>query len=202
LVLNLLNLSRIESGETHLEIKAVEVADVFQACERLEKHAAEAHGQNLVVIKPAKTLLAQADRSALRRVLCILIENAVKFTADGGRITLEAEISANGEIKIKVADNGCGIAEKDLPFIFDKFYQGTMTENADDFDIPTEKAEASGVGLGLYLAKTLVEKMNGSLTAESTVGVGSVFTMTLPAWRENAAEKQLERKNEQAVISG
>jgi signal transduction histidine kinase len=134
---------------------------------------------------------ARADRTALRRVLCSLIENAIKYTPDDGSITLSAEGSDN-EVLIQVSDSGRGIAPEDVPHVFEKFYRGRapdahacdavrtlLDERATDF------AEAPGVGLGLYIAQKITGQMGGRITVESKPGRGSTFTVSLPAWREN-----------------
>jgi histidine kinase len=103
-----------------------------------------------------------------------LVENAVKFTPAGGRIQLGAELVDDRCVKIAVSDTGCGIAEEHLPKIFDKFYRA-----------PSGSDPAPGAGLGLAIAKGLVELHGGTLIVESAPGKGSLFSFTLPSVQAN-----------------
>ena len=191
LVLNLLDLSRIEAGKSTISPKRMDAGDVVSACVAMEQHAAESRGHELLAVVPEDLPPARADRTALRRVLCSLIENAIKYTPDGGSITLKAE-AAGGELLIHVSDSGRGISPEDVPHVFEKFYRGRAPEasngsgpDGDVLEDPAEVfAEAPGVGLGLYIAQTITGQMGGRLTVESAPGRGSTFTLRLPAWRE------------------
>jgi len=110
------------------------------------------------------------DRMKLKQILTNLINNAIKFT-DHGRVTISAQmINLERTLEFKVADTGCGIPDELQPFIFDKFRQidSTTTRNH------------SGAGLGLYIVRTFVELMDGTISVQSQVGEGSVFTVHLP----------------------
>lgn len=183
LILNLLNLSRIESGTIKFDLTSVDVGELLTACERVERHAAEAVGHSLVIAPVPRSITVNADRNALRRVLCILIENAIKYTPSGGEIILDAERSSSDDVLIKVKDNGIGISEGDLPHVFDKFFrggvQGPDTSESED-DMLDEIVSAKGLGLGLYLARSLVDRMGGELSVESTLRKGSAFIIRLP----------------------
>ena len=176
LVLNLLDLSRAEAGALDLQPAPVEAAEILDACVKLERHAAAARGHRLLVELPPERLPPlRADRRALRRVLCNLVENAIKYTPDGGRITLRAR-AAGREVALGVSDTGRGIAPEDLPRLFEKFYRGRAAR-------PT-RPETPGVGLGLYLSQRIVRQLGGRLDVESSPGAGSTFTVRLPAWRD------------------
>jgi signal transduction histidine kinase len=184
LVLNLLDLSRIESGTFGIARAPVNVSEVISSCVTIARHNAEARRQELHAELPDHLPLVLADRAALRRTLCSLIENAIKYTPDGGRIRLSAKAEAE-MVQILVADNGRGILPEDLPHIFEKFYRGRAPAlaAADGLgDAGRETAEAPGVGLGLYLARMIIEEIGGHLCVESAAGRGSVFTLTLPVW--------------------
>ena len=178
LVLNLLDLSRIEAGAFSLAPKRVDVADVIHACVKIERHAADLRGHELRADIEPGLPDALADRMALRRVLCSLVENAFKYTPDGGRVTISAR-PAGDEVAIGVSDTGVGIAPYDLPHVFEKFYRGGRAQGDDG-----EGPETPGVGLGLYLARTIVDHLGGRLEARSSVGRGSTFTIFLRAWQE------------------
>jgi signal transduction histidine kinase len=110
----------------------------------------------------------KGKRDLLKQVLLILLDNAFKFTPAGGRVELSAE--QRGEmVSIRVRDTGVGITRDHLPRIFQRFYRTDQARNG------------SGFGLGLAIAKALIEKQNGQIVAESELGAGSTFTITLCA---------------------
>lgn len=181
LVHNLLDLSRIKAVGIQLNLQPVEAQEVLQACEKVERvEAAERHHQLLIEVMPGVQPVL-ADRDALRRALCTIVENAIKYTCDGGIIRLRAWPD-NDQTVIEVEDNGMGIPAKDLPYIFERFYRGHGTGDRTDLSGAGEP-DISGVGLGLYLARVLAEAMNGSIEARSQVGMGSTFTLRFPVWR-------------------
>src|SRR6185503_10100047 len=134
------------------------------------------------------------DPKELRRVLSNIIENAIKYTPDGGRIILSAR-QEDSQVAISVSDNGRGIPPEDMPILFDKFHRGRPapqsaamgdgTSNAEFF----EDADVSGVGLGLYLGRNVMEQMGGRISVKSEVGVGSTFTLHLPLWNDGGCNK-------------
>jgi signal transduction histidine kinase len=188
LVVNLLDLSRIESGAFDLTLKAVDAGETLRACATAMRHAAEARGQDLRLELDEELPPVSADAGALRRVVNGLVENALKYTPEGGAVTLRAARDERepGLLSISVTDTGRGIEAEDLPHVFEKFYRGRAAGSA-------EVAEEPGVGLGLYLARVLVERMGGSLAAESRPGEGSAFTVRLPAY-EGGGEEAAQRE--------
>jgi signal transduction histidine kinase len=180
LVHNLLDLSRIKAGGVQIEPRRVDAGEVVRACEKIERADAEEHGHRLLVEVASDLPSVRADHSALRRALCTITENAIKYTPEGGSIMLRA-YGDGGDVVIEVEDTGRGIRAEDVPRIFDKFYRGQATGDsaeglsADDWEVP-------GIGLGLHLARALVEGMNGSIEVSSHVGVGSTFRLHLPVW--------------------
>jgi signal transduction histidine kinase len=188
LVLNLLDLTRIEAGALNVSCTRVNVGDVLKNCAAIERHAADARGQELEVQLPSQVLFALADAGALRRVLCCLVENAIKYTPDGGRITLSAAMS-DSCVVVKVSDTGHGINKDDAPHIFDKFYRARPSANGQDAsDAADGYQEAPGVGLGLYLARNLVEQFSGEITLEESSAHGTTFKVFLPTFVESATE--------------
>jgi signal transduction histidine kinase len=111
--------------------------------------------------------LLLADRDAVRQVLLILLDNALKFASADGRVTVEAWLR-DDQVTIGVRDTGPGIAPDVLPHVTERFYRGDAARSG------------SGAGLGLAIAKALVEAQGGTLDVESTLGEGSLFTVTLP----------------------
>jgi signal transduction histidine kinase len=153
LILNLLDLSRIEGGVFRLEMERVEAADVVTSCVKSELAAAERRSHKLEIKPFARIPPVCADPKTLRRVVSNLIENSIKYTPDGGLITLSADADTDF-VAIHVTDNGRGIPKKDLPILFDKFYRGcpsphsaTAAAAATDEEV-LEDADGSGVGLG------------------------------------------------------
>ncbi len=113
----------------------------------------------------AATLIG--DRDAIKQVLLILLDNALKFTPAGGTITIGTAL-ADRLVAIRIADTGSGIEPEALPHIFERFYRADMSRTGE------------GAGLGLAIAKELIEAQHGRITVESVVGKGSTFTVTLP----------------------
>lgn len=122
-----------------------------------------------IYLLPGATII-KADRLHLRRLFLNLIHNAIKFTPENGRISIEARCGKDANVEISVSDTGVGISEKDLPKIFDRFYH---TESS---SIDAEP----GSGLGLSIAHSIAQVHNGSIQVKSHVGSGTCFTVTLP----------------------
>lgn len=110
-----------------------------------------------------------ADRQRLGQVLANLLRNALRYTPEGGLISITAAV-ADGKVEVSVADTGLGIPPEDLPHVFERFYRGD----------PARERSAGGAGLGLAIVRELVEAMGGSVAVESAVGEGSCFRFTLP----------------------
>ncbi|MET0645913.1 MAG: HAMP domain-containing sensor histidine kinase [Pyrinomonadaceae bacterium] len=189
LVHNLLDLSRVKVGGVEIRPGRVDVAGALGDCEKIERAAAAERGQELVVEAAHGLPSARADHSALRRALCAVVENAVKYTPEGGRITLCARHGGE-EIAIEVEDTGQGIRPEELPHIFERFYRGRAGADGDEWG--ADEQDVPGIGLGLYLARVLVEGMGGSIGASSRVGRGSTFTLRLPVWREEPGGDEVE----------
>jgi two-component system, OmpR family, phosphate regulon sensor histidine kinase PhoR len=182
LVRELLELSRIESGQVKLNLKSTDLCVlVEQAADRLKPQAAR-RGLSIAVAgrgKEESFPTAQADPDRLMQVLINLIHNAIKFTPVGGTITLGVEryhgIAADqgvDHLLVRVSDTGVGIPSEDLDRIFERFYK-------------VDKARAgneTGTGLGLAIAKHIIQAHGGEIWAESRVGAGSTFIFTLPVF--------------------
>ncbi len=191
LILNLLDLSHIEDGGFRMTMERVEAEDVITSCVKSELAAAGRRRHRLEIKPRGKLPSVCSDPKHLRRVLSNLIENSIKYTPDGGLIVVSADAESNN-VAIRVTDNGRGIPKEDLPILFDKFYRGRPVQHsasaagaATDENF-LEDADMSGVGLGLYLARDVMERMGGRISVETEVGKGSTFTVHLPVW--NAVE--------------
>jgi signal transduction histidine kinase len=185
---NLLDLSRIESGAYKLRKTRVDIAELIDSCVRVERHHAESLGLKLTTDVPTGLPEVSGDTEALRRVLRGLIDNAIKYTPEGGRIGVSAR--ADHEMTaISIRDTGKGIPEADLPHVFDKFYRGASEANG---------ASAPGVGLGLYLAQHIVGQLDGEIIVDSKQDVGTTFTVRLP--RYVSAKESEENADVKALI--
>jgi len=182
-VQNLLDLSRIESGAFRVSIVETNVIGILRECLEASYRAARTREIDLKLEKRTENLPAVlTDAAALRRIVSSLIENAMKYTPESGRIIISAE-QRSEKIAVTVTDDGCGIAADDLSQIFEKFYRGKPFQADESDEECAPENEAAGIGLGLYLVKTLVEQIEGEIFAESPVhetGRGSRFTVLLP----------------------
>jgi two-component system phosphate regulon sensor histidine kinase PhoR len=167
MVSELLELSRIESGRVPLKMGSVPPATlVLKAVERLRLQAERAE-LSLIVDCPEDLPPVLADETRLEQVLVNLLHNAIKFTPRHGKIDVRA-IRNEDKILFSVQDTGIGIADEDLPRIFERFYK-------------TDRARAGGgTGLGLAISRHLVESHSGQIWAESQEGKGSTFYFTIP----------------------
>jgi signal transduction histidine kinase len=181
LVNNLLDLSRIRAGGVPLAPRRVDAGEVVQACERILRVEATEHGHELSIAIAPDLPYVCADHAALRRALCSVVENAIKYTADGGRIEIDARADGDAYVAVDVADTGRGIRPEDAPRIFDSFFRGRAL--ADAPAACTDEPDVPGIGLGLYLARVLVEGMNGTIAVRSRPGEGSTFTLRIPVWQ-------------------
>jgi signal transduction histidine kinase len=189
---NLLDLSRIESGAYKLRKMRVDVNELITSCVNVERHRAESLGLKLTTGVPAALPAVTGDFEALRRVVRGLIDNAIKYTPEGGEIAVSAE-RAGDMLAINVSDTGKGIPETDLPHIFEKFYR-TGPEGAED------GTAAPGVGLGLYLARHIVGQLDGEITVQSKQGAGTTFTLLLPLWVDQAVKENEENTHVKALV--
>lgn len=169
LVEDLLDLTRLTSGRVAIQPVAVNVVALAEEVAQELTPAARARGNELRVEPPAVALpVIAADPVRLRQVLTNLVENAIKFT-DRGSIILRMAADA-GELAIQVADTGIGIAEGELPLIWDRFYKADRVR-------PRNRG---GTGLGLAIVRELVALHGGRIDVESQLGQGTTFTLRLP----------------------
>ena len=167
LVQELLELSRIESGQLPLEKKWVDPQSIItKATERMQVQAERA-GINYSTAIQKNLPMLKVDVIRLEQVLINLIHNAIKFTPPGGKIIVHAKTNDNNVV-FAVEDTGVGIPAKDLERIFERFYKTDPSRSQ------------HGTGLGLSISRHLVEAHGGSIWAESTLGKGSVFFFTIP----------------------
>jgi two-component system phosphate regulon sensor histidine kinase PhoR len=175
LVADLLELSRIESGYIPMSIQPVAAEQlVREAMARMLPLAQRQRVALRTEIKQGKTLVA-ADSKQIMRVLVNLVHNAIKFTPSGGQVVIGTKLQGEKQCFF-VRDTGVGIRAEELPRIFERFYKVNRSRSKVDFI----GSGGGGTGLGLAIARHIVEAHGGRITAESTVGEGSTFTLTLP----------------------
>jgi two-component system phosphate regulon sensor histidine kinase PhoR len=172
LILDLLSLARIESGDERFDFEAVPVEAVVYACLERHRPRAEARRQTLDLAPAEGPTFAWADEEALDQILENLLDNAVKYTPEGGHIRV-GWYAAGVRACIEVSDTGIGIPQPDLPHIFERFYRVDKARSR----------EMGGTGLGLSIVKHLAGAMHGTVAASSQLGVGTTFTVCLPLAR-------------------
>ena len=172
LVDDLLAVARAEAGELQLTVSPVSVVQVVHHVrEALGPMARRQRRVTLIERVPDGGLpLVLADPDRLTQVMMNLVRNAVTYTPEGGLVSIEAAAEGRGHVALSVADTGIGIAAEDLPRVFDRFYRTDASR----------ARSTGGFGLGLSIARDLVEAMGGTITVESEVGAGSRFTVRLP----------------------
>jgi two-component system phosphate regulon sensor histidine kinase PhoR len=172
LILDLLSLARIEAGGELYDFQSAPLEPLVRSCVERLRPRAEARRQTLEVDAPEAPASVWADEEAVEQILDNLLDNASKYTPDGGRVRV-AWRAEGDQVHVEVCDTGIGIPETDLPRIFERFYRVDKARSR----------EMGGTGLGLAIVKHLVQAMHGSVRATSRVGHGSTFHVSLPAAR-------------------
>ncbi len=171
LINDLLDLSIIEAGELQLFEEAVDMAGVVRLCSQLVHSQAARAGVTLAVTGNLEDWpKLRADATKLRQIVLNLVSNAIKFTPDGGSVTLDLRATPRGGFTIEVTDTGIGMRPEDIPAVLEPFRRLS----------PAHSAEYQGAGLGLPLTKALVELHGGDVEIVSTPGTGTRVTVTLP----------------------
>jgi two-component system phosphate regulon sensor histidine kinase PhoR len=169
IVEDLLTLSKIESKEFLLKIETFPFTELAEDVLRYTQEAAEKKKISVSLQVPTP-LTVKADRHYLEQILINLLDNAIKYGREGGKVSLFANQKDQKEIEVSVRDNGIGIPREDLPRIFERFYRVDKGRSQ----------ELGGTGLGLSIVKHLVQAHGGRVWAESQLGEGSTFYLTLP----------------------
>jgi len=169
LILDLLSLAQIESGNEAFDFQEVSLNEAVQCC--LDRHRTRAEGkrQKLEILADSHEVVAWADQEAIGQILDNLVDNAIKYTPDGGTISVACHDEPT-EVQVEVRDTGIGIAESDLTRIFERFYRVDKARSR----------ELGGTGLGLAIVKHLVQAMHGTIQATSQIGKGTSFSLRLP----------------------
>jgi two-component system, OmpR family, phosphate regulon sensor histidine kinase PhoR len=172
LIRDLLSLARLESGEEVFRHDPMLVAPAFRRCVEVHRDRAEAKGldYSLQVTAQAESALVTADEEAIRQILDNLLDNAIKYTPEGGRVRAALRVTDASEVVLEVQDSGIGIPRDEQPRVFERFYRVDKARSR----------ELGGTGLGLSIVKHLVQSLQGRITLESRPGVGSTFLVYLP----------------------
>jgi signal transduction histidine kinase len=183
LVLDLLDLARLEAGTADLKMGAVEMSALLNGIAEKFAPLAGQVGVRLVVQAGGLPVM-MGDGDRLAQVFTNLVDNALKFTPPGGAVTLQARL-AEGQMECLVSDTGKGIAADALPQIFNRFYQA---------DSSRARSDRGGAGLGLAIAREIIEAHGGRISVRSQVGRGSVFTIRLPLAQPDSSTLAARRK--------
>jgi two-component system sensor histidine kinase BaeS len=170
LVDDLQELSLAESGELRLNCQTEDIVELIKQAIAMKQTQAAARGVLVSADVPGKLPLVSIDSLRIGQVLRNLLDNALAHTAKGGTITVTARQEGNRRVEVAVTDTGEGIPPEDLPHIFERFYR-----------VDKSRTRATGgSGLGLTIAKRLVEAHGGNIEAQSELGKGSRFSFTVP----------------------
>ncbi|HJT26723.1 MAG TPA: ATP-binding protein, partial [Pyrinomonadaceae bacterium] len=175
LMRDLLDVSRIEAGESKPSFEAVRTRDLLDAATKELQPQVESKGLDFKVEAPIDLPLVKVDRSQVERVLANLVVNAIRYTKQG-EIKISAQTRGNS-VAVSVSDTGSGIPAEYLPHIFDKFVQVPGTANG-------------GAGLGLAISRLIVEAHGGQISVQSEPSRGSTFTFTLPVWNGSSVPRR------------
>ena len=170
IVKDLLTLSKFDYGKMEMNITRFAFAEAVNNVYKAVALDAQNHGHEFTLDCPEDLPEVNGDRERIEQVVMNVVSNAIKYTADGGRITITAGTSGKS-VFVKVSDNGVGIPEKDLPNLFERFYR-----------VDKARSRATGgTGLGLSIAKEILAQHKGDIRIESVYGEGTDVTVTLPA---------------------
>ena len=183
LVSEILDFRKVQNGKMELRLSDFNLAESMKQWIKL--FSASAQKKHIAISMNAPdVVMLRADQDKIERICYNLLSNALKYTSEGGEISLMAK-EEGGRVMISVADNGCGISSDELPYIFDRFYQA--------------KNAGRGTGIGLAIVKAFTELHHGEVSATSIEGKGSTFTIHIPVRQKGEVTNQPTEKIEQLV---
>ena len=183
LVSEILDFRKVQNGKMELRLSDFNLAESMKQWIKL--FSASAQKKHIAISMDAPdTIMLRADQDKIERICYNLLSNALKYTSEGGEISLMAK-EEGGRVMISVADNGCGISSDELPYIFNRFYQA--------------KNAGRGTGIGLAIVKAFTELHHGEVSATSIEGKGSTFTIHIPVRQKGEVTNQPTEKIEQLV---
>ncbi len=176
LIAQAMTMSRLDSGS--MQFAPVNIHELVTVAAESAKPTATRRGLQIATHLATSPISVEGDQAQLTQALASIVDNALKFTPAGGSITLRAH--ADSEATIEIEDTGIGIAADDIPHIFERFYRGDKARSE----------ETGGAGLGLPIARRIVELHHGRIDVTSTLGNGSVFRITLPVKQPNPVMRE------------
>ena len=183
LVSEILDFRKVQNGKMELRLSDFNLTESMKQWIKL--FSVSAQKKHIAISMDAPdTIMLRADQDKIERICYNLLSNALKYTSEGGEISLMAK-EEGGRVMISVADNGCGISSDELPYIFDRFYQA--------------KNAGRGTGIGLAIVKAFTELHHGEVSATSIEGKGSTFTIHIPVRQKGEVTNQPTEKIEQLV---
>jgi len=183
LVSEILDFRKVQNGKMELRLSDFNLSESMKQWIML--FSVSAQKKHIAISMDAPdTIMLRADQDKIERICYNLLSNALKYTSEGGEISLMAK-EEGGRVMISVADNGCGISSDELPYIFDRFYQA--------------KNAGRGTGIGLAIVKAFTELHHGEVSATSIEGKGSTFTIHIPVRQKGEVTNQPTEKIEQLV---
>ena len=192
MVTDLLHLSRIDNATSHLDVELINfTAFITFILNRFDKMRSQDEDKKYELVRdyPINSVWIEIDTDKMTQVIDNILNNAIKYSPDGGKITVSMK-TTDDQMILSISDQGLGIPKEDLPKIFDRFYR---------VDKARSRAQG-GTGLGLAIAKEIIKQHNGFIWAKSEYGKGSTFTIVLPydndAVKEEVWEDEVEDKNE------
>ena len=192
MVTDLLHLSRIDNATSHLDVELINfTAFITFILNRFDKIRSQDQEKKYELVRdyPITSVWIEIDTDKMTQVIDNILNNAIKYSPDGGKITVSMK-TTDDQMILSISDQGLGIPKEDLPKIFDRFYR---------VDKARSRAQG-GTGLGLAIAKEIIKQHNGFIWAKSEYGKGSTFTIVLPydndAVKEEVWEDEVEDKNE------
>ena len=179
LINDILDITRIEAGKYRVDMAVRSVADLVAAAATIVGPKVDEKAQKLVIDLTPDAPSIIADERAMRQILINLMDNAVKFSSEGGTIAVRSYLRTDGSFVLAVEDSGIGIASEDIPTVLEPF--GQVRQSA--------QISHEGTGLGLALVQKLIELQGGEVEIESTVGVGTVISLILPGMAVEATRE-------------
>ncbi len=173
MVSNLLLLSQADVGALPMKIRRLDLTDIVLDVERSANTLSA--GRIDIVASACGDLMVQGDPDRIKQVLLNLVDNAIKHTPEGGKVTIAADCIDGQKIKLSVSDSGMGIPQADVPHVFERFYRVDKARSRD----------MGGAGLGLAIVKSIVDAHGGKIEVQSAVGQGTTFVVWLPAYEPN-----------------
>jgi len=189
IVEGLFTLSMADAGQLHLMCEPLYINEILEeACALVSSRA---RAKNIAIVRELSQGIGYSgDEAFLHQLFLIFLDNAIKYSPDNTQVRV-ALAQKDGTIRASFEDQGTGISSEHLPFIFDRFFRAAAPNNGD----------AHGGGLGLAIAQAVARAQSGSIECQSTLGVGSTFTVVLPK-AHSAAETTLESQPEQKLMLG